>query len=211
MEATEFCSRLSQRTGRNYTLPSEAQWEYACRAGTSTAYCFGATIHSDLVNFNGSDASRFDQLNMPDPQPQWRKQTTPVGMFPANAWGLHDMHGNVWEWCLDHVHSSYEGAPCDGSALLDSEAPKELRKISRGGSWYMPQRYCRSAFRSLARPNVPDGPFDDGGFRVACLPPGIKLNYVENSATGLHKRIDESLVLTDETATVPTRVYFGNG
>ena len=207
LDATEFCSRLSQRTRRNYTLPSEAQWEYACRAGASTAYCFGAIIYSDLANFRGTDASRFSSPT-PDPQPLYREQTTPVGMFPANAWGLHDMHGNVWEWCLDHMHDSYEGAPCDGSAWVDSEAPKELRKINRGGSWYMPQRHCRSAFRSLARPNVPDGPYDDGGFRVACLPPGSKFNYIENLAPELHKRIDDSLVLTDETTTVPTRVYF---
>jgi formylglycine-generating enzyme required for sulfatase activity len=208
LEAMEFCARLSQRTKRNYTLPSEAQWEYACRAGTSTQFHFGHLIYSDVANFNVSHASRFDQLDGPDPQPQWRNQTTPVGMFPANAWGLHDMHGNVWEWCLDHMHDSYEGAPCDGSAWVDSEAPKELRKINRGGSWYMPQRHCRSAFRSLARPNVPDGPYDDGGFRVACLPPGSKFNYVENLAPELHKQIDDSLVLTDETTTVPTRVYF---
>jgi len=208
LEAMEFCARLSQRKKRNYTLPSEAQWEYACRAGTGTQFHFGNLIYSDVANFNGSYASRFDQLDTPDPQPQRRNQTTPVGMFPANAWGLHDMHGNVWEWCLDHMHDSYEGAPCDGSAWVDSEAPKELRKINRGGSWYMPQRHCRSAFRSLARPNVPDGPYDDGGFRVACLPPGSKFNYVENLAPELHKQIDDSLVLTDETTTVPTRVYF---
>jgi formylglycine-generating enzyme required for sulfatase activity len=208
LEAMEFCSRLSQRTKRNYSLPSEAQWEYACRAGTTTQFHFGHLIYSDVANFNGSHASRFDQLDAPDPQPQWRNQTTPVGMFPANAWGLHDMHGNVWEWCLDHMHDSYEGAPCDGSAWVDSEAPKELRKINRGGSWYMPQRHCRSAFRSLARPNVPDGPYDDGGFRVSCLPPGTKLNYVDSLAPELHKHIDNSLELSDETRTMPTRVYF---
>ena len=208
LEAMEFCARLSQRKKRNYTLPSEAQWEYACRAGTGTQFHFGNLIYSDVANFNGSYASRFDQLDTPDPQPQRRNQTTPVGMFPANSWGLHDMHGNVWEWCLDHMHDSYEGAPCDGSAWVDSEAPKELRKINRGGSWYMPHRHCRSAFRSLARPNVPDGPYDDGGFRVACLPPGSKLNCVDNLATGLHKQIDESLVFTNETTTMPTRVYF---
>jgi len=188
LEAMEFCSRLSQRTGRNYTLPSEAQWEYACRAGTGSAYCFGAVIYSDLANFNGTDASRFDQLNMPDPQPQWREQTTPVGIFPANSWGLHDMHGNVWEWCLDHMHDSYEGAPCDGSAWVDSEAPKALRKINRGGSWSMPPRFCRSAFRALSRPDVSDGPYDDGGFRVVCLPPGSSLARLAKKAGELQNR-----------------------
>ena len=206
-DANEFCSRLSQRTGRNYTLPSEAQWEYACRAGTSTAYCFGAIIYSDLANFRGTDASRFSSPT-PDPQPLYREQTTPVGMFPANAWGLHDMHGNVLEWCLDSVRSSYEGGPYDGSDWQDPQSPKEQQRITRGGSWSMPPRYCRSAFRSLSRQDVSDGPYDDAGFRVVCLPPGSKFNYVENLAPELHKRIDDSLVLTDETTTVPTRVYF---
>jgi len=174
LEAIEFCSRLSQRMGRNYTLPSEAQWEYACRAGTSTAYYFGANIYSDLANFRGTDASRVD-LPTPDPQPLFREQTTPAGMFPANAWGLHDMHGNVLEWCLDSVHSSYQGGPYDGSAWEDPQAPIIEQRITRGGSWTMPPRYCRSAFRfpfrSPSKADVPDGPYDDVGFRVVCLPP----------------------------------------
>jgi hypothetical protein len=175
LEATEFCSRLSQRKKRTYTLPSEAQWEYACRAGTSTAYCFGPIIYSDLANFKGIDPSRFNSLNIPDPQPLFREQTTPVRMFPANAWGLHDMHGNVWEWCLDSVRSSYEGAPCDGSALEDPQPPKELRKMIRGGSWAMPPRFCRSAFRSPSKAKVTDDPYDDVGFRVVCLPPRVSV------------------------------------
>ena len=175
-DANEFCSRLSQRTGRNYTLPSEAQWEYACRAGTSTAYSFGAIIYSDLANFRGTDASRFSSP-APDPQPLFREQTTPVGMFPANAWGLYDMHGNVWEWCLDSVHSSYEGGPYDGSAWEDPQAPKIEQRITRGGSWSMPPRCCRSAFRfpyrSPSQADVPDGPYDDAGFRLVCLPKSV--------------------------------------
>ena len=149
-DAIEFCSRLSQRTKRNYTLPSEAQWEYACRAGSGTAFHFGPIILSDLANFNGTDASRFNSLNIPDPQPIFREQTTPVGMFPANPWGLYDMHGNVWEWCLDSVRSSYEGGPFDGSAWVDSQAPKEQERITRGGSWSKPPRFCRSAFRGAS-------------------------------------------------------------
>ncbi|MEB3302618.1 MAG: formylglycine-generating enzyme family protein, partial [Cyanobacteriota bacterium] len=113
-DAMEFCSRLRQRTGRHYTLPSEAQWEYACRAGTSTPFAFGETITPELANYKGV-----------------REQTTPVGMFPANSWGLQDMHGNVWEWCLDHWHESYEGAPEDGSAWLSQEGGSRLL---RGGS-----------------------------------------------------------------------------
>jgi formylglycine-generating enzyme required for sulfatase activity len=207
-DAIEFCSRLSQRTKRNYTLPSEAQWEYACRAGTSTAFHFGPIILSDLANFKGTDPSRFNSLNIPDPQPLFREQTTPVGMFPANPWGLYDMHGNVWEWCLDSVRSSYEDGPYDGSAWVDSQATKALRKINRGGSWYMPPRFCRSAVRTLSRSNAPNGPYDDSGFRVACLPSGTSLNCTDDVAAGLPKQIDEPIALEDEAATMPTTIYF---
>ena len=198
-DAIEFCSRLSQRTKRNYTLPSEAQWEYACRAGTSTAYCFGAIIYSDLANFRGTDASRFSSPT-PDPQPLFREKTTPVRMFPANAWGLYDMHGNVWEWCLDHMHSSYEGAPCDGSGWEDPQAPKEQQRITRGGSWGNPPRFCRSAFRSPFRSpskaNVTDEPYDDAGFRVVCLPksvPGQK-----SSPQELNRGLDATVLWVDD-------------
>ncbi|MFM9103010.1 MAG: formylglycine-generating enzyme family protein, partial [Cyanobium sp.] len=98
LDANDFCNRLRQRTGRHYTLPSEAQWEYACRAGTSTPFHFGATITPGLANYDGS------QTYANGPKGEYRKQTTPVGMFPANAWGLQDMHGNVLEWCLDEWH-----------------------------------------------------------------------------------------------------------
>ena len=162
-DAMEFCSRLSQRTGRHYTLPSESQWEYACRAGTNTPFHFGATITPELANYDGTSAYG------DGPKGEVRQQTTPVGSFPANAWGLHDMHGNVWEWCLDTWHDSYEGAPEDGRAWLDPEAGEESERLLRGGSWGYDPRFCRSAYRLR---DVPGDTDDDVGFRVVCLPQG---------------------------------------
>jgi formylglycine-generating enzyme required for sulfatase activity len=163
-DAMEFCSRLSQRTGRTYTLPSEAQWEYACHAGTTTPFGFGETITSDLANYRGSETYGQGRKG------EFREQTTPVGMFPANAWGLQDMHGNVWEWCLDHWHKSYVGAPEDGSAWLAEEGGNRLL---RGGSWSFIPRSCRSAYRDRSRPDLANGLV---GFRVVCLPQGPSLN-----------------------------------
>jgi formylglycine-generating enzyme required for sulfatase activity len=162
----EFCSRLSQRTGRSYTLPSEAQWEYACRAGTETPFHFGDTISSDLANYNGEYAYA------DGPKGIYPEQTTPVGMFPANAWGLQDMHGNVLEWCLDEWHDNYNGAPTDGSAWVDytkGEKNKESvkRRLLRGGSWPLHPAFCRSAYRFIYHP-VDRGNYI--GFRVCCLP-----------------------------------------
>ena len=169
-DAMAFCQRLSERTGRYYTMPSEAQWEYACRAGTSTAFHFGGTLTTELANHKGG-------------------QTTPVRMFPANAWGLHDMHGNVWEWCLDHWHGNYEGAPTDGSAWLNTQdtntgpatkggnsAPSRNTKglrLLRGGSWNDLPRDCRSAYRGDDEPGSASVDF---GFRVVCLPQDPSLN-----------------------------------
>jgi formylglycine-generating enzyme required for sulfatase activity len=172
LDAMEFCNRLSQRTGRTYTLPGEAQWEYACRAGTTTPFHFGDTISPELANYRG------DVAYADGPQGVYREQTTPVGMFPANAWGLHDMHGNVLEWCLDKWHDSYEGAPTDGRAWVDAaegEKSKESvnARLLRGGSWDFDPWYCRSAFRYHARP---DHALSFVGFRVVCLPQGPSLN-----------------------------------
>jgi formylglycine-generating enzyme required for sulfatase activity len=176
-EAMEFCSRLSQRSGKTYTLPSEAQWEYACRAGTTTPFHFGETISSGLANYDG----RTTYAN--GPKGEYRGQTTKVGMFPANAWGLHDMHGNVWEWCADHWHSSYDlgqrKAPNDGSPWVDAaesgtEGEEEGRRdararVRRGGSWVFNPVFCRSAFRYGLHPA---DALNNVGFRVCCLPRG---------------------------------------
>jgi formylglycine-generating enzyme required for sulfatase activity len=139
--AVEFCDRLSQKTGRQYRLPSEVEWEYACRAGTTTPFHFGKTITPELANYNGNDTYGAGVKG------DYRKETTPVGSFGvANAFGLYDMHGNVWEWCADQWHESYEEAPTDGRAWLNEN--DNQRRVLRGGSWVSSPRYCRSAYRS---------------------------------------------------------------
>ena len=136
-DAVKFCELLSQRTGKKYTLPSETQWEYACRAGTTTPFYFGETITTDLANYDGdyTYASAF--------KGEYRGQTTDVGSFPPNAFGLYDMHGNVWEWCFDDWVNNYNNAPTDGSAVTSSSNYKLLR----GGSWLFNPGFCRSACR----------------------------------------------------------------
>jgi formylglycine-generating enzyme required for sulfatase activity len=154
-EAVEFCARLSKATGREYRLPSEAEWEYACRAGTTTPFHFGETISPELANYNGNYTYASGSEGI------YREQTTEVGSFPANAFELYDMHGNVDEWCADHWHESYDGAPTDGSVWL-SEDENEWRLL-RGGSWCNLPEHCRSAYRNH---DMPVGRFKLFGFRV---------------------------------------------
>lgn len=156
-DAVEFCARLSQRNGRTYRLPSEAEWEYACRAGTTTPFHFGSTLTPDVANYNGNHTYGSG------PKGVYREETTPVGSFPANAFGLHDMHGNVWEWCADHWHESYEGAPTDGSAWIDEGDP-QLR-VLRGGAWNKDPWTCRSAYRGFDHPDTRNKFI---GFRIVC-------------------------------------------
>jgi formylglycine-generating enzyme required for sulfatase activity len=156
-EAVEFCKRLSKLTGRNYRLPSEAEWEYACRAGTTTPFYFGETITTELVNYN----SNYTYGN--GPKGKYRKQTIPVGQFPANAFGLYDMHGNVWEWCADELHDNYAGAPTDGSVWLNGNKDKSPL---RGGSWANSPNNCRSAIRNNYHRR--DDHIINSGFRVVC-------------------------------------------
>ncbi|MDM3846897.1 MAG: bifunctional serine/threonine-protein kinase/formylglycine-generating enzyme family protein [Aphanizomenon gracile PMC638.10] len=153
-DAVIFCQRLSQKTGKNYRLPSEAEWEYACRAGTTTPFYFGESITTDLVNCDGN------YTYASAPEGKNRQQTTDVGSFPPNASGLYDMHGNVWEWCLDDYIDNYSDAPRDGSALTGRSDVKLLR----GGSWFNAPGACRSACRDL---DLLDGDLNIG-FRVAC-------------------------------------------
>jgi formylglycine-generating enzyme required for sulfatase activity len=156
-EAVEFCKRLSKLTRRKYRLPSEAEWEYACRAGTTTPFYFGKTITTELVNYCGN----VTYGNAP--KGEYRNQTTPVGQFPANAFGLYDMHGNVREWCVDEWHENYAGAPTDGSVWLNGDKDKSPL---RGGSWDYYPNDCRSAFRFIYSWRVV--PNYDTGFRVVC-------------------------------------------
>ena len=164
-EAMEFCRRLSLRTGKHYTLPSEAQWEYACRAKTITPFHFGETISPELANYNGNYSYGEGQKG------GYREQTTDAGSFPANAWGLHDMHGNVWEWCADHWHGNYNKAPADGSPWINDKS-NDSGRLLRGGSWFNDPGNCRSAFRFNFHP-VNQHP--DVGFRVCCLPQDLLL------------------------------------
>jgi formylglycine-generating enzyme required for sulfatase activity len=103
---------------------------------------------------------------------EYREQTTDVASFRANAWGLHDMHGNVWEWCADHWHANYDGAPEDGRPWLEENAPEDISRLLRGGSWVYLPRYCRSAYRGR---NLPDDRDSYWGFRVCCLPQDLIL------------------------------------
>lgn len=160
-DAMAFCRRLRERTGRYYSLPSEAQWEYACRAGTTTPFCFGPTLTLELANYMSADSYANGSVVKP------RMETSPVGLYPANSWGLRDMHGTVREWCLDQWHPNYEGAPTDGSAWLSNNSGDETSRLLRGGSWGGSPRYCRSADRNHAQPALADY---DVGFRVVCLP-----------------------------------------
>ncbi|MEG3864612.1 bifunctional serine/threonine-protein kinase/formylglycine-generating enzyme family protein [Microcoleus sp. Z1_B2] len=141
-DAVEFCKRLSQKTGKTYRLPSEAEWEYACRAGTKTPFYFGETITPDLVNYNGNNPYSGASKGL------YRKQTTDVGNFSPNAFGLYDMHGNVWEWC-SHPDND-----------------RSDRRVRCGGSWKDAAVNCRSAYRLS---NLAGDRYSDIGFRVALV------------------------------------------
>ncbi|MEO1622874.1 MAG: formylglycine-generating enzyme family protein [Cyanobacteria bacterium J06632_3] len=168
LDATEFCARLQRHTQRPYRLPSEAQWEYACRAGTTTPFHFGNSITTALANYRGTDweyeGNTYSGSYGQGPHGEYREETTDVGSFDiANAFGLYDMHGNVWEWCLDHWHPTYEGAPTDGSEWLSSD--ENASRIIRGGSLALNPEYCRSAIRVY---DTPESRSDYSGFRVVC-------------------------------------------
>jgi formylglycine-generating enzyme required for sulfatase activity len=155
----EFCLRLSRLTGRTYRLPSEAEWEYACRANTITAFHFGEAITPQLANYNSNFPYGGAARGI------YRKQTTLVGSFPPNAFGLYDMHGNVAEWCLDQLspEHSYGDTPRDGSAFGVAEFQNQDRMF-RGGGWDDRASQCRSTTRTN-RYCCSHG-YSDLGFRV---------------------------------------------
>jgi len=159
-DAIEFCARLSKLTVREYRLPSEAEWEYACRAGTTTPFYFGETITGELANYGASNTYAEEAKG------EYRSETTPVGQFPPNAFGLYDMHGNVWEWCADTWHNNYDGAPTDGSVWIENG--NDNRSHLRGGSWGFNPNDCRSAFRyyDFFRRDLR---IYNYGFRVVCV------------------------------------------
>ncbi|BBD63610.1 hypothetical protein NIES2109_64850 (plasmid) [Nostoc sp. HK-01] len=155
-DTVEFCDRLSQKTGHKYRLPSEAEWEYACRAGTTTPFHFGETINFNVANYD----SRYPYRS--EPKGIYREKTTEVGFFQfANSFGLFDMHGLVWEWCLDNWHQNYEKASTNGDTWLDSN--DNNTRVMRGGSWSSEAFLCRSSFRQF---NYASETLNNVGFRI---------------------------------------------
>jgi formylglycine-generating enzyme required for sulfatase activity len=165
-DVQEFLTRINGRVpGLELRLPSEAEWEYACRAGTKTPFSFGDTITPEQVNYNGSYPYAGGKEGL------YRGETVPVTKLPANPWGLYEMHGNVDEWCEDHWHSSYEGAPADGRAWIDATAETGADRVIRGGSWFGFARYVRSAYRFRL---VPGSRIVYLGFRCARVQDGAE-------------------------------------
>ncbi|MEO8052966.1 MAG: SUMF1/EgtB/PvdO family nonheme iron enzyme [Acidobacteriota bacterium] len=162
-QAQAYCSWLSEQTGRVYKLPSEAEWEYACRAETVTAFYTGLRITLDQANFNG------DYTFNGSAKGEYRKQTVPVGTFSPNPFGLYEMHGNVWEWCQDRWHWNYQSSPLDASPW-ESEGSKE--RVLRGGCWSSEPGSLRSAKRN--RFSAGDR-YPTVGFRVTCSSPSLGL------------------------------------
>ncbi|MGD1908252.1 MAG: formylglycine-generating enzyme family protein [Leptolyngbyaceae cyanobacterium] len=168
--AVEFCKHLSSHTRQHCRLPSEAEWEYACRAGTNGPFYFGETISTEQANYRGTDDEfRGQTLSGAYGKGKlgiYREKTTVVGSFSANDFGLHDMHGNVWEWCQDVWHDSYEDAPVDAGAWIT--AGNQGRRTIRGGSWGNNPKFCRSASRYNRSVKYR---FFNIGFRVCCTAP----------------------------------------
>ncbi|MBT6830501.1 MAG: formylglycine-generating enzyme family protein [Rhodospirillaceae bacterium] len=154
-DAKAYTTWLSGKTGQAYRLPSEAEWEYAARAGTATSFHFGGTIRIDQANYVGIQAYGSGERS------GYRKQTVPVGSFPPNAFGLHDMHGNVYEWVEDCWNDSYANAPSDANVWTAGDC---RIRVLRGGSWHDEPGNVRSASRFSLKS---EGWNSYGGFRIA--------------------------------------------
>lgn len=151
-DCQEFIKKLREKDKKLYRLPTEAEWEYSCRAGTTTPFHFGETISTEQANYNGNVTYGDGKKGV------CRKETTPVGNFPANAFELHDMHGNVWQWCQD-----WYGDYPQKDVVDPQGAEKGQGRVLRGGSWFDSPRYSRSAFRFR---DVPDNRAPNFGFRL---------------------------------------------
>ncbi len=162
-DAKAYAQWLSQQTGKNYRLPTEAEWEYAARAGTTTAFWTGNCIDTDKANYDGT----IDYAGCGAKTGTYRQRTVPVGSLPANPWGLHEMAGNVWEWTEDCWHDNYQNAPTDGSAWSNDAGGDCARRVLRGGSWFDYPRLLRSAGRDW---NNADGADGGVGIRLARTP-----------------------------------------
>jgi formylglycine-generating enzyme required for sulfatase activity len=155
-DAQNFCTRLSRKMGQYFSLPSESQWEYACRAGMSTPFSFGETLTVEVANFNG------EHTFGDEPRGFYRHTTNEEAAFPPNAFGLYDMHGNLWEWCADNWLDDYSSSPGDDSSYHNI---KSDYRVARGGSWHEPPTLCRSASRLRVLQTDAD---EFMGFRVVC-------------------------------------------
>ena len=156
-DAAEFCQKASQKTGKEIRLPTEAEWEYACRAGTRAPFSSGETISTDQANYDRNYTYGSGRKG------EYRKKTIQVGSFQPNEWGLYDMHGNVWEWCGDWYGEKYYGE----SDRKNPQGPSSGEfRVLRGGSWIRDPFHCRSATRYWSNPA---NTIYDTGFRVACV------------------------------------------
>lgn len=156
LEAQEFCKKVSVLTKREVRLPTEAEWEYACRAGTATPFSTGATISAEQANYDGGSVYAGGKKGPAQGKP------VPAGSYPPNAWGLCDLHGNVWEWCQDYMDLYPK------EAVTDPLPPGGNQRVLRGGAFNLDPGSCRAAVRNAL---PPDARYDDLGFRVAVTGP----------------------------------------